>query len=73
LIQKARGAIEIIKEELGENPTKSTDLIIFLNSKNKELEELEIEDKTKTILEIKKVLTMKGLMLKLEEKLRLWT
>jgi hypothetical protein len=69
LIQKARGAIEIIKEELGENPTEATDLIRFLNSKNKqELEELEIEDRTETILEIKKVLTKKGLMLQLEEK-----
>jgi hypothetical protein len=40
-----------------------------LNSKNKqELEELEIEDRTDTILEIKKVLTKKGLMLQLEER-----
>jgi hypothetical protein len=47
LVQKARGAIEIIKEELGERPTEATELIIFLNSKNKqELEELEIEDRT---------------------------
>ena len=55
LIQKSRGAIEIIKEELGEKPTEATDLIRFLNSKKKqELEELEIEDRTETILEIKK-------------------
>jgi hypothetical protein len=40
-----------------------------LNSKTKEeLEALEIEDRTKTILEVKKVLTKKGLMLQLEEK-----
>jgi hypothetical protein len=40
-----------------------------MNSKNKqELEELEIEDKTYNILEIKKVLTKRGLMLQLEEK-----
>jgi hypothetical protein len=69
LVQKARGEIEIIKEELGERPTEATELIRFLNSKNKqELEELEIEDRTETILEIKKVLTKKGLMLQLEEK-----
>jgi hypothetical protein len=54
---------------LGQNPTEATNLIKFLNSKNKhELEELEIEDITETILEIKKVLTKKGLMLQLEEK-----
>jgi hypothetical protein len=64
LVHKDGGAIEIIKEELGEIPTKATKLIIFLNSKNKqELEELEIEDRTETILEIKKVVTKKGLML----------
>jgi hypothetical protein len=64
LIQKSRGATEIIKEELGENPTEATKLIRFLNSKNKqELEELEIEDRTETILEIKKVLTKTNLML----------
>ena len=69
LIQKSRGVIEIIKEELGENPTESMHLIESLNSKNKqELEELEIENRTETILEIKKVLTKKGLMFQLEEK-----
>jgi hypothetical protein len=31
---------------------------------------LEIEDRTETILEVKKVLTKKGLMLQLEEKAR---
>ena len=69
LIHKSRGVIEIIKDELGENPTEATYFIRFLNSKNKqELEELEIEDKNETILEIKNVLTKKGLMLQLEEK-----
>jgi hypothetical protein len=69
LVQKAREAIGKIREELGERPTEATELIRFLNSKNKqELEEMEIEDRTKTILEVKKVLTKKGLMLQLEEK-----
>ena len=64
-----REEIGRIKEELEEIPTKAIELIIFLNSKNKqELEEMEIEDKTETILEIKKVLTKKGLMLQLEAK-----
>jgi hypothetical protein len=49
---------------LGKNPRKSTKLFRLLNSKSKqELEELEIEEKTETILEIKKVLTKKSLML----------
>jgi hypothetical protein len=64
LVQKAIEAIEKIREELGERLTEATELIRFLNSKNKqELEELEIEDKSETILEIKKVLTKKGMVL----------
>jgi hypothetical protein len=69
LVQRARQAIDKIREELGERPTEATEIIRFLNSKTKEeLEALEIEDRTKTILEVKKVLTKKGLMLQLEEK-----
>jgi hypothetical protein len=42
-----------------------------LNSKTREeLEELRIEDRTETILEVKRVLTKRGLMLKLEEKVQ---
>ena len=49
--------------------TDATILIHFLNSKNKyELQELEIEDKTKTILEVRKVLSKRDLMLNLEDK-----
>jgi len=69
LVQKARKENEKIREDLGEIPTEAIDLIRFLNSKNKqELEALEIEDKTETILEVKKVLTKNGLMLQLDEK-----
>jgi hypothetical protein len=69
LVQKAIEAIEKIREELGEIPIEATELIKFLNSKNKhELEALEIEDMTNTILEVNKVLTKKGLMLQLKEK-----
>ena len=69
LVQKARGAIENIREELGERPIEATELIKFLNSKTKqELEAFEIEDRIETILEVKKVLTKKGLILQLEEK-----
>jgi hypothetical protein len=64
VVHKSKEVIDKIKEELGEIPIEASELIRFLNSKNKqELEELEIEDRTKTILEIKKVLTKKGLML----------
>jgi hypothetical protein len=69
LVQKAREAIEKIREEFGERATKATELIRFLNSNTKqELEALEIEYRTETILEVKKVLNKKGLMLQLEEK-----
>jgi hypothetical protein len=69
LVQKAREAIKKIKEYLGEKPIEATELIKFLNSKNKQdLEELEIEDRTQTVLEVKKVLTKKGLILQLEDK-----
>jgi len=38
-------------------------IIIFLNSKDKyQLEELGVEDRTKTILEVKKFLTKKNLV-----------
>lgn len=69
LVQRARQAIDKIREELGERPREATEIIRFLNSKTKEeLAALEIEDKTETILEVKKVLTKKALMLQLEEK-----
>jgi hypothetical protein len=69
LVQRARQAIDNIRTKLGENPTEATKIIRFLKSKTKEeLEALEIEDRTETILEVKKVLTKKGLMLQLEDK-----
>jgi hypothetical protein len=56
---------------LGDRPTQANDIIKFLNSKTREeLEELKIEDRTKTILEVKRVLTKRGLMLQLEEKVQ---
>jgi hypothetical protein len=69
LVQRSRQAIDKIRGELGERPTKANEIIIFLNSKTREeLEALEIEDRTETILEVKKVLTKRGLMLQLEER-----
>ena len=57
-------AIQKAKEELGDKPKEATKLINFLNSRNKhQLEQLEIEDRNATILEIKKVHIKKNLML----------
>jgi len=48
---------------LGDKPNEATELIKFINSKNsEELEELEIENRTETILEVRKVLTKRNLM-----------
>jgi hypothetical protein len=64
LVQRSKQAIEKIREELGEMPTEATEIIKFLNSKTREeLEDLKIEDRTETILEVKRVLTKRGLML----------
>ena len=58
LIQKATETIVQVREKLGDMPTKASNIIELLNSKNKyELEELGTSDKTATILEVKKVLT----------------
>ena len=69
LVLRSRHTIDRIKGELGEMPTEANEIIGFLNSKTKEeLESLNIEDRTETILEVKRVMTKKGLMLQLEEK-----
>jgi hypothetical protein len=71
LVQRSKQAIEKIKVELGDMPTQENEIIKFLNSKTREeLEELKTEDKTDTILEVKRVLTKRGLMLQLEEKVQ---
>jgi hypothetical protein len=64
LMQRSQQAIEKIRAELGEVPTEATEIIKFLNSKTREkLEELKIEDRTETIIKVKRVLTKRGLML----------
>jgi hypothetical protein len=69
LVLRSKQAIDKIKGELGEMPTEANEIIRFLNSKTKEeMENLKIEDRTETILEVKRVLTKRGLMLQLEEK-----
>jgi hypothetical protein len=45
-------------------PTEATEIIRFLIFKTKEeLEDLKIEDRMETILEVKRALTKRGLML----------
>jgi hypothetical protein len=71
LLEKSKQAVEKIRTELGDMPAQANDIIRFLNSKTREeLEELKIEDRTETILEVKRVLTKRSLMLRLEEKIQ---
>jgi len=50
-------------------PKDATRIIQFLNNKNKyELQELDIEDRRKTILEVRKVLSKRNVMLNLEDR-----
>jgi hypothetical protein len=69
LVLRSKHAIDRIKGELGEIPTEANEIIRLLNSKTKEeMENLKIEDRTETILKVKRVLTKRGLMFQLEEK-----
>jgi hypothetical protein len=69
LVLKSKQAIHRIRTELGEMPSVANEVIKFLNSKTKEeMEEWKVEDRIETILKVKRVLTKRGLMLKLEEK-----
>ena len=68
-MKEATKSIERVKAELGDMPEESTRIIHFLNSKNKyELQELDVPNRTGTILEVKKVLTKRNLMMNLEDK-----
>ena len=69
MIKLATKATQKVKEELGQMLEEATKIIQFLNSKNKyELQELEIEDRTETILELRKVLSKRNLMQNLDDK-----
>jgi len=58
-----------VKKGLGTKTSDVVALIRLLNSKSREeLEELDIEDITYTILEVRKILTKKNLMFQLETK-----
>jgi len=69
LVLRSSHAIDKIKGDLGEMPTEANEIIIFLNLKTREeMEDLKIEYRKETMLEVKRVLTKRGLMLQLEEK-----
>jgi hypothetical protein len=69
LVLRSKQTINMVKGEFGEMPTEANEIIKFLNSKTKEEQEnLKIEDRTETILEVNRVLTKRGMMLQLEEK-----
>jgi hypothetical protein len=71
LLERRKQAMDKIRTELGDMPAQANEIIRFLNSKTREeLEELKIEDRTETILEVKRVLTKRGLMLQLEENIQ---
>ena len=58
-----------INAQLGEMPATANSIIKFLNSKNRyELDDLGVDDKIETILEVKKFLTKKNLVVQLTEK-----
>jgi len=68
-VKVATEAMQKVREELGDIPEDANQLIHFLNNKNRyELHELGIEDRTKAILEVKKVISKRNHMLNLEEK-----
>ena len=63
LIKLALEEILKAREELGNMPEEANELIHFFNTKNiYQLEEIGIQDRTGTILEIKRVFTKRTLM-----------
>jgi hypothetical protein len=71
LVKISKQAIEKIRGELGEMPIEAIEIITFLNSKTREeLEDLKIEYRIETILEVKRILTKRGLMLQPEDKVQ---
>ena len=69
LIKVSQVEVEKTRSILGQMPEQANRLINFLNNKtSKELEALDIRDKIGTILDIKRVLTMRTLMQKLDKR-----
>ena len=69
LVKLALEEVQKAREELGNMPEEANELIQFLNTKNRyQLEELGIQDRTGTILEVKRVFTKRTLMQNLERR-----
>ena len=69
LVKLALEEVQNARAELGNMPKEASEIIQFLNTKNKyQLEELGIQDRTGTILEVKKVFTKRTLMQNLERR-----
>lgn len=69
LVKVATEEIHKTVEELGDKHEEANQLITFLNSRNRyQLDELEIDDRIATIIEIKNVPTKRNLMLNLEKR-----
>jgi len=70
LIERSKTTIEHVRDALRHKLGEATTMIKVLNSKTRlELEQMQIEDKMETILEIKKVLQKRNLMTQLETKI----
>jgi len=68
-VDKSKAVITGIKDDLEHVPGEENKIIKVLNSKTKEeLEEFGIEDRTNIVLEVRRVLTKKNLLLQLESK-----
>lgn len=69
LIEKAIRAISTINTKLGDMPTTTKNIIKFIDSKRRyELDNLGVDGGTEKILEVKKILTKKNLIVQLVEK-----
>jgi len=68
-VKEDNDTIQRVKADLGEKPEEASKIIKCLNSKNKyELEEPMITGRIETILEVKKVIFKRNLMIQLDEK-----
>ena len=69
MVKEAGNAIQKVKADLGKKPEEAFEILKFLISKNKyELEEHGIANRTETILEVKKVISKRSLMIQLKDK-----
>ena len=68
-MEKANQTISNINAQSGKMPSTSNNIIRFLNSKRRyEMDDLGVDERTETILEVKKFLTKKNLVAQLTEK-----